>query len=94
MHEIGPCPHYQLLRMLALDFCIFLVSHCAGLLRPVPLGRVQLRQHLRVWRPLQISLLSWGKIYSSIPRKERLKTRVDTDGLYCPLFARPDSWVL
>ena len=53
-------------------FCILLVPHCAVVLRPEPLGRVQHRQHIRVWRPLQISLMAWGKTYSSIPRFQTL----------------------
>ena len=83
MHEIGPCPHYQLHGVLTLVFCIILEPHCAVLLRPEPPGRVLHRQHLRVWLPLQTSLLTWGKTYSSVPRKEWLKSI----GLYCwPVF--------
>ena len=36
MHEIGPCPHYQLHGVLTLVFCIILEPHCAVLLRPEP----------------------------------------------------------
>ena len=70
-------------------FCILLGPHFAV---SRPLRRLQLASTFGVWRSLLISLLTWVRKYSSIPRKERIKAEVDTDGLYFPSLARAGSW--
>ena len=47
MHGFGPCLHYQLASCFGFGLNLLLDPHFAVLLRPEPLGRVQLCQHLR-----------------------------------------------
>ena len=88
--NFGPRRHYQLTSLFFRGFfCILLCPHFAV---SRPLRRLQLASTFGVWRSLLISLLTWVRKYSSIPRKERIKSR----GWYWwPVFsslARAGSW--
>ena len=74
MHEIGPCPDCQLTRCVDFGFSVIILEpHFAVLLRPEPLGRSASSSPsgLATSPNLAVDL---GQTYSSVPRKEWLKS--------------------